>query len=490
MIPNYLRREFHVLFFTINKKETRTEEISFNLKISKRAVRETIKTINEHFEELMKITDFVVSSRNGNIKIREEYWDCAISLAYTLKLLLLKKNIAFNYTILLVTRVSLTKKEILEELFISPSYLNKITKKLNIFFSSFDFYILNENGQYRLAGNEFNIRLFSCIFLQDSFQDIEWPFSDVSNASIPSFLPDKLLNTTYSESSTQGQLKDIFFAVLQTRINNKQYLFSPKSKLIQSFFSIISENISGLLFRKDNRFFFLEKVDEICEADYFYFMSLFFIPDIISKESKINLGQIFIDSKHPFCFLSREILGVSTSIFQKKMSTHEQNLFIYYLTLFNALYALVGESIMDFTKLFIPPLTYHSDINDEYINELQKSIAPFNLSKSHNYLLVSLLHVLFISELKTEIKIYLRMSKDFMAGFFIERKLKGLFNENQIIITEDYSVADIVVTDTLERAICDKKVFYLDSISNMDSWRKLLSLIQHSYLDKQMMQKV
>ncbi|MCX4169268.1 MULTISPECIES: hypothetical protein [Enterococcus] len=145
---------------------------------------------------------------------------------------------------------------------------------------------------------------------------------------------------------------------------------------------------------------------------------------------------------------------------------------------------------MDFTKLFIPPLTYHSDINDEYINELQKSIAPFNLSKSHNYLLVSLLHVLFISELKTEIKIYLRMSKDFMAGFFIERRLKGLFNENQIIITEDYSVADIVVTDTLERAICDKKVFYLDSISNMDSWRKLLSLIQHSYLDKQMMQKV
>ncbi|MGF2152725.1 hypothetical protein ACQUFB_15955 [Enterococcus casseliflavus] len=107
MIPNYLRREFHVLFFTINKKETRTEEISFNLKISKRAVRETIKTINEHFEELMKITDFVVSSRNGNIKIREEYWDCAISLAYTLKLLLLKKNIAFNY----MDRLQLTRQK-------------------------------------------------------------------------------------------------------------------------------------------------------------------------------------------------------------------------------------------------------------------------------------------------------------------------------------------------------------------------------------------
>lgn len=34
MIPNYLRREFHVLFFTINKKETRTEEISLIKKLA------------------------------------------------------------------------------------------------------------------------------------------------------------------------------------------------------------------------------------------------------------------------------------------------------------------------------------------------------------------------------------------------------------------------------------------------------------------------
>ena len=77
------------------------------------------------------------------------------------------------------------------------------------------------------------------------------------------------------------------------------------------------------------------------------------------------------------------------------------------------------------------------------------------------------------------------MSKDFTARFYIEKKLGSFFNTDQIEITDDYSLSDIIVTDTLERNTVSKHIFYLDSVSNNSNWEELLYLIQRVYLDKQ-----
>lgn len=250
MIPDYLRKELSVLFFIINKEQTTTIEISHELELTKRTVRETISTINTHFEEHQKIKNFIVINKSGSVQIQSTFELTALDSAYNLKLQLLKKNTLFNYSILLLTRTSLDQTEVTEELFISISYLNKLTHTLNKFFTTFNFTISVVKGQYSLTGNEMNIRLFSYLFLQDSFQDIEWPFNNISLESIRENVPEEILIDSHKRSNTKNRSLYILYAILQTRVQNQNYVVQPTNKLIQALFKMVKENLDiALIFQ-------------------------------------------------------------------------------------------------------------------------------------------------------------------------------------------------------------------------------------------------
>ncbi|WP_301405887.1 helix-turn-helix domain-containing protein, partial [Enterococcus entomosocium] len=84
MIPDYLRKELSVLFFIIKKKQTTTNEISHELELTKRTVRETISTINTHFEDLQKCKDFIVTKKSGSVQIQSTFKLTALNSAYNL----------------------------------------------------------------------------------------------------------------------------------------------------------------------------------------------------------------------------------------------------------------------------------------------------------------------------------------------------------------------------------------------------------------------
>lgn len=489
MIPDYLRKELSVLFFIINKNQTTTSEISHELELTKRMVRETLSTINAHFDEHQQIKEFIVIKKSGHVQIHSSFKVQAIDAAYNLKLQLLKKNTLFNYTILLLTRASLNRMEILDELFISTSYLNKLTHTLNKYFSTFDFGIATVKRQYSLVGNEVNIRLFSYLFLQDSFQDIEWPFHNISPKSIRENVPEEILVDSHKRSNTKKRALYILYAILQTRVKSQNYVIQPTNKLIQTLFKMVQENFDVALIFQQNSLGSLEKDVKKTEIDYFNFLSRIFISDIIPKKKKIHLGRTFSREKHPYCTLSSEIFRASSILINDHTSKDDYFLFHYYITLFNTFYFLVGETLDCFTNLFISPLSYHSHVKNEYMSTIRTNLAGLTISENHKKYLSSLLYTLYTSEMKSEVTLYLQLSKDFTASFFIENRLSNLFNPEQIIITDNYSLSDIVITDTLGRTESNKKIFYLDSIDNENRWKELLFLIQNTYLDKQNTQK-
>ncbi|WP_301405869.1 helix-turn-helix domain-containing protein, partial [Enterococcus entomosocium] len=395
----------------------------------------------------------------------------------------------FNYTILLLTRTSLNQTEIINELFISTSYLNKLTNTLNKFFSTFNFTISAVKGQYSLIGNEMNIRLFAYLFLQDSFQDIEWPFSSISLKALRKNVPEEILIKSHTRSNTKNRSLYILYAILQTRVQNQNYVVQPTNKLIQALFKMVKENLDVALIFQQDRLGLLEKKVKNTEIDYFNFLSRIFISDIIPKKDKINLGRIFAKGNHPYCILSIDILKTSSALVKDQVSEDDYFLFHYYITLFNTLYFLVGDTLDCFTNLFIPRLSYHSHVKNEYMSTIKATLANLTISENHKKFLSNLLYTLYTSEMKSEVTIYLQLSKDFTASFFIENRLSNLFNSEQIMITDNYSLSDVVITDTLERTASNKKIFYLDSIDNENRWKELLFLIQNTYLDKQNTQK-
>lgn len=474
MIPDYLAKELRVLFFIISKNKTSVNEISRNLRLTKRSVKEELLTINKHFEEFLKIKNFIQSDKTGVIQVHSNFKNTALNDASTLKLLLLKNCVTFNYTVLLITRISLTRSNILEELFISSSYLNKLTKKLNTFFSPFNFRIKYTDEKYYLVGDEVNIRLFSFLFLQDSFQSIEWPFFELTIEDIRI-----KVNKKYIIHSNQKRALYTLYAIWQTRIKQHQHVAHPKLPFIHSVLVLVKKNLDITTLFQNNNYNYIDYDIKEVEAQYFNFFSHVFTPDIIPNTKKIVLGKIFFEKEDSFFLIVKNILSEINNIFNNLVSNPHEYEYSYYITLLCTLNFLSKGKINDFTNLF-------SSQSPSYLNlKIDNKHKYYFLTTDNNYFLSSLLHNLYSLQIKPEVKIYLQMTKDFTANFIIKNKLNSLYNNNQIIITHDYYLTDIVVTDSLERNSSKKNIFYFDSINNEERWKELLFFIQQIYLEKQ-----
>ncbi|KGL38171.1 hypothetical protein DUK53_12385 [Listeria sp. SHR_NRA_18] len=484
MIPVYLQKELNILFFVIKKKNTSLRDISSSLGISKQTVKSNVVRINQSFEQYLKMKDFISSDNTGTIRVKRQYEKQAVECSYILKLKLLKQVVIFNYAVLLTTRSVIKKQEIIELLFISESYFTKLTYKLNTFLKPYNIKIIVSDNRIYLEGNEIFIRLFSYIFLQDSFQDLEWPFSNISIDEIKSTVPPEVLQTTHQRSNTKERSLYILYAVLHTRIKEQNFIENPNSPELLSFFELITENFDAALIFHKNGFGNLSLINKKNEILVFNFLSRIFISDIIQREQKIQLGKTFSAQKHPYCVLSKQIYTRFSTLTSLVLSKEKEYMYIYYLSLIISSYNLIGNAFLSFVELYIPKLVIYLPKKDAMADAIRETLSPIIDDESHLELICNLLHSLLHSERSPKIKIYLQMTKDFTAIYVIKNRLSSLYNNINISVTSDYSKADIIVTDTLEKAKPDKHVFYLDSTRNMERWAELTTIIQDKFREK------
>ncbi|MBC1474596.1 M protein trans-acting positive regulator [Listeria grandensis] len=484
MIPDYLQKELNILFFIIKKDKTSLRDISTSLGISKQTVKSNMVRINQSFDQYLTMKDFITSDNTGTIRVNQQYEKKAVECSYILKLKLLKLVVIFNYAVLLTTRSVMTKQEVLDLLFISESYFTKLTHKLNTFLKPYHIKIIISDNKVFLEGNEVFIRLFSYIFLQDSFQDLEWPFTNISIDEIKSTVPPEGLQNAHQRSNTKERSLYIFYAILYTRINEQNFIKNPDSTELLSFFELIKNNFDVALIFHKNRFGHLSQINKKNEILVFNFLSRIFISDIIPREQKIQLGKTFSIQKHSYCVLSKDIYTRFSTLTSLVLSEEKEYIYIYYLSLIISLYNLIGDAFLSFVDLYIPKLTIYLPKKDNLADAIKEKLAPIINDEHHLEMICNLLHSLLHSEKNPKIYIYLQMTKDFTAIYVIKNRLSSLYNNNNISVTSDYSKADIIVTDTLEKATPNKHVFYLDSTRNMERWTELTTIIQDKFREK------
>ena len=161
------------------------------------------------------------------------------------------------------------------------------------------------------------------------------------------------------------------------------------------------------------------------------------------------------------------------------------HLYRYYLVLLKTLYALVEDRFENFLDLYIPKSVFHLGTENDYIAAIRQTMSERIDDPRQAAYISSLLYSLSTSEKQTQVTLYLQMNKNFMAIHALKSRLGAIFNSENIYITEDYSKADIVVTDSLEKSTTeDKLIFYFDSLNNDDAWEHLLMLIRKRYMKK------
>ncbi|KMT62179.1 hypothetical protein X559_1476 [Paenilisteria newyorkensis] len=182
--------------------------------------------------------------------------------------------------------------------------------------------------------------------------------------------------------------------------------------------------------------------------------------------------------------LSKEIYTRFSTLTSLVLSKEKEYMYIYYLSLIISSYNLIGNAFLSFVELYIPKLVIYLPKKDAMADAIRETLSPIIDDESHLELICNLLHSLLHSERSPKIKIYLQMTKDFTAIYVIKNRLSSLYNNINISVTSDYSKADIIVTDTLEKAKPDKHVFYLDSTRNMERWAELTTIIQDKFREK------
>lgn len=452
MIPNYLQKELLILFFIINKEKTTINEISNNLNINKRLVKKNIYSINNHALEAINLESFLSSSNTGFISINPVFEEHSLLYAYQIKLYLLKQHSIFNYCVLLTTQVIINEEDILNHLHISKTYLNKLTYTLNEEYKKFGFQIEKKEKNYYLNGNEINIRLFSYLFLKETFQSIEWPFKNNKN----------IIKNIITKNTNFNILDDsiiIFITIINNRLEKDFTLKNIHNENIKNALTEIGKlsniDISNNIFNKNN--------NEICKIEnlYLIFFIHIFIPSMIKKTIKIKFGEKFFKTQNIFYTNTKNILLKN----QKKTYLKKEKLYLfsYYLNISNILYLIIGDPIIHFISVFNPPI--NTNIKNNYLKFLNQ--IKYNLYNSIE---------------QKKVILYLDISKNFLASYSIENKLLTLYNPNTIKLTTNYKDADLIITDKINKNI-NNKIFYFDIQKYDNSFNKLTTIINKIYLN-------
>lgn len=210
-------------------------------------------------------------------------------------------------------------------------------------------------------------------------------------------------------------------------------------------------------------------------------MARVFIPDVVPLYLAADLGYYFTTYNHPSAILANKVIEELSTHTASPLIGEKKFIYIYYITIINTLYEMFGGTFPEFFKLSQSTYLANDHLETPKETPILKYIESLFTLREHAKYVSHFLNSLLPSEKRPSVFIYLQMTNNFTAIYSANNRLGSLYNDTYICITNDYSQADIVITDTLERATHSKNVFYLDSIENMESWQSLNLLIQSVY---------
>lgn len=353
MLIEARKKELLVLHRVIQKKNCSLQELANELHIPKRTIKELIRKVNFSLKQFLLMEEFIYSNHKGEIYTKETDQPKKLAVFYKLRLRYLQESNRFNYLMLLINypQSAVPKKYLLEQLYISPSYLEKLTKQLNHSLNKFHLRIVSVQNCCVLEGNELSIRLYLYFFLSDTFEGDDWPFSSLE------------LNTLKKKSKDEHreknpkQEKNIYLLLALFICRNRQ----------QARFSKISPEITELMdllqrthdysecFTSFSAIYPCEEVET--ERAYFNYFFYCFFPNQISFQQKQVIGFLFSTSKNLICQQVDQLMTYLTQQFPINHLEDKKPIYFYFLVLAVILLELLGESSSSFSTLCFPETT-------------------------------------------------------------------------------------------------------------------------------------
>ncbi len=310
-----------------------------------------------------------------------------------------------------------------------------------------------------LSGDEKKIRTFLFTLLSDSFQNIEWPFKNISRIEIQKIMT---AGSVSSLKQLEDSRKELLFAIIYTRVSSKRYIKKP-DPYIEDIFNILSKtentNIPPI-----SANFIGQSENQAIEILYYNFMVSVFISNTLSTSWKQNIGEQIYHKNHEVIKFCKGLINAIQEEKQVQLDIADKHIELYKFVLF---YVLLLDFQLDsspFLTLTFPTPNYNFNINNSamkavkniYNNYLENEvITPFLKFKLRNdsYMKFSysIAYNFWTSLDKPKLHIYLQVLKDFTARDIIKKRISSIFNPENITFTNNIGSTDLVISDTLDQ---------------------------------------
>ncbi len=488
MLIDAKKKELLVLYTIIQKESCTLQELTTTLLIPKRTIKEIIRKLNGTIFQHLKITNFICSTPKGEIQTIHPKPIEKMTVFYRIKLFYLKESNRFNLLLLLLDYpdVLVPKKFLLEQLFISPSYLEKLRGQLNKVLDRFQLRLVSRRNSYILTGNELILRIFMYLFFSETFQGIHWPLQSVRYTS---FKKEKLLS--HELLFTKRTIKRYENSSLMMAI----FILRSKQKPCTELASLPIYEIMKIIYQtkdfsgefKNHFFSILPRTIAKDEVIVFNFLLCYFFPNLISDQQKTLFGYELSKSSHPICRNTSLLIKKLAEHFSFIDTTEKKYYYGYFITMMTSLLLLLEKNIEDFQTLFFPEKTLDRTMDDAQMTKINALVDCVYLHSPHKKMiclkLSQLIHALFQAEEKKELVIHFQVDKPLTGNYYIKKRLTNLFNEQFLQITESPEKADLIVTDGFEVQQSDVDIFYLDPDYGNEWWSSLIKAIQKRSLD-------
>lgn len=487
MLTKAKEKELLVLYTLTQKQKCTLQKLSEQLDIPKRTVKELIRKLNTAISYHLEIDTFILSTAKGEILISPAHAENGMLILYKLRICYFKESQRFNYLLLLIEYPVLSKEFLLEELFISASYLDKLTNQINEKIKKYHLQVAVHQGRYSLIGEEIHIRMYSYLFLADSFQGIEWPFQSLQLKKLQKLLHRSGISEPAKQSTARNMQFYFLVAIFIIRIKHRQLLKAPPDEIVE-ILSVFreSQDFSRILQRAAHTGI-PEKQWEIEYMHFNLFMCALF-PNWISSEQKIEIGQVFYGQNNELCYYTKELTKRLSHVYAVLTIPEKQASYNYFIMLLSLLVLLIGDVVAEFYTLYFPKMTSASGQSEEQLTKIKNIVDDVfqtcKKTKTFNLFLSELIYSMLHSETTYPLMIYIQITKSITESYTLQNRLYQLFNNQTILLTDNYHDADLIITDWVEVPERKKHAFYFDSANNQEIWKELTHLIQDLYLKK------
>lgn len=463
--------------YILKQLETKTvtfSDLEKKLSISKRKIKEIVSNLSEEILSDPKNYTFTVTMDKEQIHFSKnieasEY----VKLTNDFRGKYLSESSLFQVLLYVLEKRVFSVLNMANDLSYSESYAYKLFGKVKQFLNFMDlgFEITKKNETLvHLVGDESSIRILHYLAISVASKGNHWLFKTITEKEILSTQA-YIKSERYEKLSPIGKSRvNYILAVYELALKNGYKLSEMDKEVIALGDAINKEKEINLYLKYLQKEVVGNEVQLHEELIHLAFFINYFTQEIRTDKEKIALGNYLYSLKHNS--IVKDCIKVLNMIVER-YNLPKDSYFLLLYSLCNRLVVIHYLGLFKFMPLYkVPPII--GQVERYVENCLDTGLESYKKFPSFNKIKYSFTQIItgyLLLLLPAQQKVYVEFFHRPEYKSIVENAIKHNYNDEVINITNDYSKADIIISDTY--GYDKSKFFYFRDVFDQDSWEEL-----------------